>query len=165
MLRQLKKSHHIATLLCAWTLVAAAGWLIARGKKAEAQPSLYASLPRPPAPWKTELDWNKVRADEAGFIQVLHDGGRVELTLDPRLQQMAERVLETATKAAQKLAEKPAAALRASKRLLKREIRERLDEAGRLEVEEFAARVRSAEAKQAFEAFFNKRRPQRAGQP
>jgi enoyl-CoA hydratase/carnithine racemase len=76
-----------------------------------------------------------------------------------------QAVLETATQAAQKLAEKPAAAMRASKKLLKREIRERLEEAGRLEVEEFAVRVRSAEAKQAFEAFFNKRRPQRAGQP
>jgi enoyl-CoA hydratase/carnithine racemase len=76
-----------------------------------------------------------------------------------------QAVLETATKAAQKLAEKPAAALRASKKLLKREIRERLDQAGRLEVEEFAVRVRSAEAKQAFEAFFNKRQPQRPGQP
>jgi cell division protein FtsI/penicillin-binding protein 2 len=52
-----------------------------------------AALPRPPASWK--LDWNKVRADEDGFVQVLHDGGRVELTLDPRLQQMAERVLDS----------------------------------------------------------------------
>jgi len=74
-----------------------------------------------------------------------------------------QAVLETATQAAQKLAEKPAAALQASKKLLKRAIREHLDEAGRLEVEEFAVRVRSAEAKQAFEAFFHKRRPQRAG--
>jgi enoyl-CoA hydratase/carnithine racemase len=72
-------------------------------------------------------------------------------------------VLETATQAAKKLAEKPADALRASKKLLKRAIREDLDEAGRLEVEEFAVRVRSAEARQAFEAFFHQRRPQRAG--
>jgi enoyl-CoA hydratase/carnithine racemase len=74
-----------------------------------------------------------------------------------------QAVLETATQAAQKLAEKPADALKASKKLLKRAIREHLDEAGRIEVEEFAVRVRSAEAKQAFEAFFHKRRPQRAG--
>jgi len=74
-----------------------------------------------------------------------------------------QAVLETATQAAQKLAQKPADALRASKKLLKRAIREHLDEARRLEMEEFAVRVRSAEAKQAFEAFFNKRRPQRAG--
>ncbi len=73
-----------------------------------------------------------------------------------------QAVLETATQAARKLAEKPADALRASKKLLKRAIRAHLEEAGRLEVEEFAVRVRSAEAKQAFEAFF-KRRPQRAG--
>ncbi len=71
-----------------------------------------------------------------------------------------QAVLETATQAAKKLAEKPADALRASKKLLKRGIREDLDEAGRLEVEEFAVRVRSAEARQAFEAFFHQRRPQ-----
>jgi cell division protein FtsI/penicillin-binding protein 2 len=94
MLRQLSKSRPVASFLFAATLVVVAG-LTARGRNALAQPSLYASLPRPPDPWKSELDWNKVRADDAGFIQVLHDGGRVELTLDPRLQQMAESVLES----------------------------------------------------------------------
>lgn len=68
-------------------------------------------------------------------------------------------LLETAMQAAQKLAEKPLGALIASKRLLKRTTRERLAEAGRLEVEEFAIRVRSPEAKEAFDAFFHKRRP------
>jgi cell division protein FtsI/penicillin-binding protein 2 len=91
MLRQLKKSRQVATFLCMFTLAAAAVWCMQR---AQAQPSLYASLPRPPSTWKGELDWNKVRADEAGFVQVLHDGGRVELTLDPRLQQLTERVLD-----------------------------------------------------------------------
>ena len=68
-------------------------------------------------------------------------------------------VLEKATQVAQKLAEKPVDALTASKKLLKRTLREHLDEAGRLEVEEFAVRVRSPEAKEAFDAFFHKRRP------
>src|SRR4051812_33728424 len=96
MLRQLKTSRHLATALCAFTLVLAAGWLASRVRPAEAQqPSMLAALPRLPEPWKRELDWNKVRADEGGFVQVLHDGGMVELTLDPRLQKMAERVLET----------------------------------------------------------------------
>jgi len=70
-----------------------------------------------------------------------------------------DTLLEKATQAAQKLAEKPLGALIASKRLLKRPTRERLAEAGRLEVEEFAVRVRSPEAKEAFDAFFHKRRP------
>jgi enoyl-CoA hydratase/carnithine racemase len=70
-----------------------------------------------------------------------------------------QAVLETATQVARKLAEKPVDALTASKKLLKRTLREHLDEAGRLEVHEFAARVRSPEAKEAFDAFFHKRRP------
>jgi enoyl-CoA hydratase/carnithine racemase len=67
-------------------------------------------------------------------------------------------LLETAMEAAQKLAAKPPHALTASKKLVKQELRERLDEAGRLEAREFAVRVRSPEAKAAFDAFFQKRR-------
>jgi enoyl-CoA hydratase/carnithine racemase len=40
-----------------------------------------------------------------------------------------------------------------------RALRERLEQAARVEAEEFAARVRSAEAREAFTAFFEKRRP------
>ena len=96
MLRQLETSRHLATALCAFTLVVAAGWLASRVRPAEAQqPSMLAALPHLPEPWKRELDWNKVRAEEGGFVQVLHDGGQVELTLDPRIQKMAEHVLDT----------------------------------------------------------------------
>jgi enoyl-CoA hydratase/carnithine racemase len=70
-----------------------------------------------------------------------------------------QSVLEAATQVARKLAEKPAEALMASKKLLKRTLREHLDEAGRLEVHEFAAHVRSPAAREAFDAFLNKRRP------
>ncbi len=100
MLRQLKKSRHLATLLCMLTLVAAAGWSTLHGRaSAQAAPAAivsttYASLPRPPEPWKRELSWAKVRSGESGFFQVLHDGGQVELTLDPRLQKLSDRVLE-----------------------------------------------------------------------
>jgi enoyl-CoA hydratase/carnithine racemase len=68
-------------------------------------------------------------------------------------------LMETATETAQKLAEKPAGALRASKRLLKRSFREQIEQAVAAEVEEFAARVRSADAKEAITAFFEKRPP------
>jgi len=68
-------------------------------------------------------------------------------------------VLDTAIEIASKLAAKPPAALQACKRLIKRNPRKQLDEAIRIENEEFASRVRSAEAKEAFTAFIEKRRP------
>ena len=70
-----------------------------------------------------------------------------------------QQVLAIARDTAQKLAEKPAGALQACKRLMKRAVREQLEQAVKLENVEFAAQVRSAEAKQAFTAFFAKRRP------
>jgi enoyl-CoA hydratase/carnithine racemase len=69
-----------------------------------------------------------------------------------------QQVLAIARDTAQKLAEKPAGALQACKRLMKRAVREQLEQAVTLENVEFAAQVRSAEAKQAFTAFFAKRR-------
>jgi enoyl-CoA hydratase/carnithine racemase len=70
-----------------------------------------------------------------------------------------QQVLAIARDTAQKLAEKPAGALQACKRLMRRAVREQLEQAVTLENVEFAAQVRSAEAKQAFTAFFAKRRP------
>jgi enoyl-CoA hydratase/carnithine racemase len=70
-----------------------------------------------------------------------------------------QELLATATDTAQKLAQKPPSALRACKRLLKQSTREQLEQAVRLENEEFSERVRSAEAKEAFTAFLEKRRP------
>jgi enoyl-CoA hydratase/carnithine racemase len=70
-----------------------------------------------------------------------------------------QKLLGTATETAQKLAEKPAGALQACKRLMKQSSREQIEQAMRLENEEFAARVRSADAKEAFAAFFEKRPP------
>jgi enoyl-CoA hydratase/carnithine racemase len=68
-------------------------------------------------------------------------------------------LLDTAKATVERLAEEPAEALRASKRLLKRSLRDALQAAARAENQEFSARVRSAEAKEAFAAFFEKRRP------
>lgn len=70
-----------------------------------------------------------------------------------------ESLLATATQTAQALAAKPAAALQASKRLMKNALREQLEQAVKLENEVFAERVRSDEAKKAFQAFFTKRQP------
>jgi enoyl-CoA hydratase/carnithine racemase len=71
----------------------------------------------------------------------------------------ASEVLARATETAQKLARKPTGALRACKDLLKRPGREQLKQSVAGEMEEFAAHVRSAEAKEAISAFFEKRPP------
>ena len=69
-------------------------------------------------------------------------------------------LLATATETAQKLAAKPSSALRASKRLLKRASIGQLREAAlKIEPPEFFERLRSAEAKEAFSAFREKRPP------
>ncbi|GGD00431.1 enoyl-CoA hydratase [Undibacterium terreum] len=70
-----------------------------------------------------------------------------------------QELLVTATEMAQKLAEKPTRALQACKKLMKRSTREQLETAVKLENEEFALRVRSADAKEAMTAFFEKRPP------
>jgi enoyl-CoA hydratase/carnithine racemase len=68
-------------------------------------------------------------------------------------------VLARATETAQKLAAKPAAALQASKRLMKQPFREQIKAAMKAENEEFSTQVRSADAKEAFTAFLEKRKP------
>jgi enoyl-CoA hydratase/carnithine racemase len=70
-----------------------------------------------------------------------------------------QELLATATETAEKLAAKPPGALQACKRLLKRSPREHIAQAMKAENEEFASRVRSAEAKEAFTAFLEKRKP------
>jgi enoyl-CoA hydratase/carnithine racemase len=68
-------------------------------------------------------------------------------------------VLARATETARKLAAKPAAALQASKRLMKQPFREQIKAAMKAENEEFSAQVRSQDAKEAFTAFLEKRKP------
>jgi enoyl-CoA hydratase/carnithine racemase len=74
-----------------------------------------------------------------------------------------KELLATATETAQKLAAKPAEALQASKRLMKRSSREQLEQAMKVENEEFATLVRSADAKEALTAFLEKRPPNFTG--
>jgi enoyl-CoA hydratase/carnithine racemase len=68
-------------------------------------------------------------------------------------------LLPTANETARRLAEKPAVALQSCKRLMKRAIGEQLELAVQFENAEFADRVRSAEAREAFTAFIEKRQP------
>jgi enoyl-CoA hydratase/carnithine racemase len=67
--------------------------------------------------------------------------------------------LARATETAAKLAAKPARALQASKRLMKQPFREQIKAAMKAENEEFSTQVRSKDAKEAFNAFLEKRKP------
>jgi enoyl-CoA hydratase/carnithine racemase len=90
------------------------------------------------------LPFNAKRAAELGLVtRVVPD----------------QELLATATDAARKLAEKAPAALQSCKRLMRSSTRELLERAVKLENEEFSVRVRSAEAKEAFTAFLEKRKP------
>jgi enoyl-CoA hydratase/carnithine racemase len=71
----------------------------------------------------------------------------------------AERLEDTALAAARKLAALPPAALRASKALMKRSLAPRVEDAMAAERDAFSARLRSPEAKEAFNAFFERRKP------
>src|SRR5467141_3614039 len=70
-----------------------------------------------------------------------------------------EKLLATATETAQKFAEKPARAVQACKRLMRQPVRAQLEQAAKLENEEFAVRLCSADSKEAITAFFEKRKP------
>ena len=68
-------------------------------------------------------------------------------------------LLVVATTAARKLADKPPAALRAAKDLLKRPLMPQIEAALAEEAKQFRALVSSPEAKEAFAAFLEKRKP------
>jgi enoyl-CoA hydratase/carnithine racemase len=100
-----------------------------------------------------------VRAAELIFFGAPFDAGRAaELGLVTEVVSDKD-VLARATETARKLAAKPAAALQASKRLMKQPFREQIKAAMKAENEEFSAQVRSQDAKEAFTAFLEKRKP------
>jgi len=100
-----------------------------------------------------------IRAAELLLLGLPFDARRAaDLGLVTRVVPDPE-LLATASETARKLAEKPILALRACKRLMKQSSREQIELAIRAENEEFASRVRSAEAKEAFSAFMEKRPP------
>lgn len=90
------------------------------------------------------LPFDAKRAAELGFVT------RVVSDRD---------LMVTATETAKKLAEKPTSALQACKKLMKRSSRAQIEEAMKVENDEYATRLRSAEAKEAFTAFLEKRQP------
>jgi enoyl-CoA hydratase/carnithine racemase len=109
--------------------------------------------------WSLPARAGHLGAAELIMLGVPFDGRRAaEIGLVTRIVP-DDALLATATETAEKLAAKPPVALQACKRLMKRFPREQLVEAMKAENEEFAARVRSSEAKQALTAFLEKRRP------
>ena len=100
-----------------------------------------------------------LRAAEMFLLATPFDAARAaELGLVTRVVPDSE-LLPTATATAQKLAAKPAGALRAHKRLLGRAPIGELRAAIAAENQEFGLRLGSAEAKEAFAAFLEKRPP------
>jgi enoyl-CoA hydratase/carnithine racemase len=100
-----------------------------------------------------------LRAAELVLLGVPFDAHRAaELGMVTRLVPDQD-LLATATETAEKLAQKPIGALRACKRLLKLSSRQQVEQAIKAENGEFASRVRSAEAREAFSAFLEKRPP------
>jgi enoyl-CoA hydratase/carnithine racemase len=90
------------------------------------------------------LPFDARRAVELGFAnQVVSD----------------QRLLATASETARKLAAKPIGALQACKRLMKSAFRDQVKVAMKRENEEFSVQGRSAEAREAFAAFLEKRPP------
>lgn len=100
-----------------------------------------------------------LRAAELILLGVPFDAHRAaELGLVTRVVP-DDKLLATATEAAEKLAQKPVGALRACKRLMRAPSRKQIEQAIEAENEEFGSRVRSAESKEAFAAFIEKRPP------
>src|SRR3984957_7867191 len=98
-----------------------------------------------------------IRAAELILLATPFDAKRAaELGLVTRVVP-DQKLLTTATETAQQLAEKPVGALQACKRLMKQPSRAQMEQAMKAENEEFASRVRSADTKEAFTAFLEKR--------
>jgi enoyl-CoA hydratase/carnithine racemase len=100
-----------------------------------------------------------LRAAELIFLGQPFDAARAaELGLVTRVVP-DQSLLGTATETAQKLAEKPASALQACKNLMKRWSREQIEQAMKAENEQYSTRLHSADTREAFTAFFEKRLP------
>ena len=98
MLRQMKVRRHFATVLCLLSLGALTMTRAFRDRAAEAAPAALIASAAPhfePAfePAAHRFDWSRVRREGGGFVEVMPDGARAELTIDPALQARVERLL------------------------------------------------------------------------
>jgi enoyl-CoA hydratase/carnithine racemase len=118
-----------------------------------------AVVPEFGSSWSMPSRIGHMRAAELILLGTPFDGRRAaELGLVTEVVSDKD-VLATASETARKLAAKPAGALQASKRLMKQPFRDQIKAAMKAENEEFSVQVRSADAKEAFTAFLEKRKP------
>jgi enoyl-CoA hydratase/carnithine racemase len=118
-----------------------------------------AVVPEFGSSWSLPSRIGHVRAAELILLGSPFNAGRAaELGLVSEVVSDKD-VLARATETARKLAAKPAAALQASKRLMRQPFREQIKAAMKAENEEFSVQVRSEDAKEAFTAFLEKRKP------
>ena len=101
-------------------------------------------------------DHQAVRATHIGALGFCM-GGRLAFLANAVLP--AAEVLPHARRVAERFNALPPGAVRESKRLLRAPQQQAIADTIRCEGELFAARLRSPEAKEAFQAFFQKRRP------
>lgn len=98
MIQEINRSRRLSAFLAMVSLLLM-GLVLHERHSAEAAPPAAIALPRAAdlarGRLQRELDWSRVRLDGAGYVQVFSDGAHAELSLDPRLQQMTERTLET----------------------------------------------------------------------
>lgn len=118
-----------------------------------------AVVPEFGSSWSVPLRIGHVRAAELILLGSPFNAARAaELGLVSEVVSDKD-VLARATETARKLAAKPAAAMQASKRLMRQPCREQIKAAMKAENEEFSVQVRSEDAKEAFTAFLEKRKP------
>jgi enoyl-CoA hydratase/carnithine racemase len=118
-----------------------------------------ALVPESGSSYSAPARFGYLRAAELILLGLPFDAHRAaELGLATRVIADQE-LLATATKTASELAGKPPGALQACKRLMRSSTRDRLELAVKLENEAFSVCVSSAEAKEAFTAFIEKRKP------
>ena len=117
-----------------------------------------ALVPEFGSSWSVPARIGHIRAAELVLLGLPFDARRAaELGLVTQVVP-GPNLMTTATEAARKLEVKPPRALQATKRLMKQPFREQIKAAMEAENQEFSARVRSEEAKEAFAAFLAKRR-------
>ena len=118
-----------------------------------------AVVPEFGSSWSIPARIGHIRAAELILLGLPFDARRAaELGLVTQVVP-DQNLLATASETARELAAKPAGALRACKRLMKQTFREQIKAATQAENEEYSARVRSEDAKEAFAAFLQKRPP------
>ena len=110
------------------------------------------------APFRRGSDISVRKADLILLAQPFDAGKAVELGLVTQVVP-DQNLMTTASETARKLGAKPAEALQASKRLMKRSFREQIKAAMQAENDQYSARVRSEDAREAFAAFLQKRPP------